>query len=227
VDHASWKVFLHHQSSLSAADALIGKPILENWSNQHGVCIKQYHAENGTFASNEFRVDCDSKSQQLTFSASNAHHQNGVAEQYIGTITHLACAMLLHSALLWPLEHSLDLWPMAMDYAVWIWNNLPMDDGLSPEEKFSGQKFPNYDHLQRALVFGCPCYVLNPKLVAGQKIAKWDPRSHQGKFVGYSKQHSTTAGLILNPHTAYISTTQFHVLYDDSFFSVLGCNDAQ
>jgi Integrase core domain. len=226
VDHASRKVFLHHQSSLRAADTLIGKRILENQSNQYGVRIKQYHADNGTFASNEFRADCDAKSQQLTFSASNAHHQNGVAERYIGTITRLARAMLLHSALLWPQEHSLDLWPMAMDYAVWIWNNLPMDDGLSPEEKFSGQKFPNYDHLRRAHVFGCPCYVLNPKLVAGQKIPKWDPRSRQGKFVGYSKQHSTTAGLILNPRTGYIST-QFHVLYDDEFSSVSGCNDAQ
>jgi hypothetical protein len=226
VDHASRKVFLNHQSSLRAADTLLGKRLVEHQANQYGIRIKCYHADNGTFASNEFQADCEAKAQQLTFSASNAHHQNGVAERYIGTITRLARAMLLHSALFWPGEHSLDLWPMAMDYAVWIWNHLPMDDGLSPEEKFSGQKLPNYDHLRRAHVFGCPCYVLNPKLVAGSKIPKWDPRSRQGKFIGYSKQHSSSAGLILNPRSGYIST-QFHVLYDDEFSTVTGCDDAQ
>jgi Reverse transcriptase (RNA-dependent DNA polymerase)./Integrase core domain. len=226
VDHASRKVFLHHQSSLRAADTILGKRLVEHQSHQYGIRIKQYHADNGTFASNEFQADCDAKSQRLTFSASNAHHQNGVAERYIGTITRLARAMLLHSALFWPGAHSLDLWPMAMDYAVWIWNHLPMDDGLSLEEKFSGQKLPNHDHLRRAHVFGCPCYVLNPKLVAGGKIPKWDPRSRQGKFVGYSKQHSSSAGLILNPRSGYIST-QFHVLYDDEFASVAGCDDAE
>lgn len=226
VDHASRKVFINHQSSLRAADTLLGKRLVEHQSHQYGVRIRRYHADNGTFASNEFQADCDAKAQHLTFSASNAHHQNGVAERYIGTITRLARAMLLHSALFWPGEHSLELWPMAMDYAVWIWNHLPMDDGLSPEEKFSGQKLPNHDHLRRAHVFGCPCYVLNPKLVAGGQIPKWDPRSRQGKFVGYSKQHSSSAGLILNPRSGYIST-QFHVLYDDEFSSVSGCDDAQ
>ena len=72
-----------------------------------------------------------------------------------------------------------NLWPMAMDYSVWIWNNMPMDDGMSPGEKWTSTKFPNYDHLRRAHVFGCPCYVLNPKLVEGHKIPKWDNSSNK------------------------------------------------
>ena len=52
-----------------------------------------------------------------------------------------------------------------------------MDDGISPEAKWTSTKFPNYDHLGRAHVFGCPCYVLIPKLVEGHKIPKCDPRS--------------------------------------------------
>jgi hypothetical protein len=75
-------------------------------------------------------------------------------------------------------------------------------------------------------VFGCPCYVLNPKLVKGQKIPKWDPRSRQGKFVGYSKEHATNAGLILNLTTGYM-LPQYHVLYDDSFELVPGCDENQ
>ena len=86
---------------------------------------------------------------------------------------------------------------------------------------------PNrHDHLRCAHLFGCPCYVLNPKLVEGHTILKWDPRSRQGKFVGYSKDHTTNAGLILNVTTGFMSP-QYHVLYDDSFESVPGCDENQ
>ena len=226
VDHASKRVFIHHQTSLDASHTLVGKRLLERDARDVGVTIKRYHADNGIFASAEFKADCELKEQRLTFSASNSHHQNGVAERYIGTISRMARAMLIHQALLWPRRHNVNLWPMAMDYAVWIWNNLPMDDGLSPEEKWTSTKVANYDHLRRAHVFGCPCYVLNPKLVEGHKIPKWDPRSRQGKFVGYSKEHASNAGLILNCTTGYMSP-QYHVLYDDSFESVPGCDEDQ
>ena len=226
VDHASKRVFIHHQVSLDARRTLIGKRLLERDARAAGVTIQRYHADNGIFASAEFKADCELKEQRLTFSAANSHHQNGVAERYIGTISRMARAMLIHQALLWPRRHNLNLWPMAMDYAVWIWNNLPMDDGLSPEEKWTSTKLPNYDHLRRAHVFGCPCYVLNPKLVEGQRIPKWDPRSRQGKFMGYSKEHATNAGLILNVSTGFMSP-QYHVLYDDSFESVPGCDEQQ
>ena len=226
VDHASKRVFIHHQVSLDARHTLIGKRLLERDAREVGVTIQRYHADNGIFASAEFKADCELKEQKLTFSASNSHHQNGVAERYIGTISRMARAMLIHQALLWPRRHNVNLWPMAMDYAVWLWNNLPMDDGLSPEEKWTRTKVANYDHLRRAHVFGCPCYVLNPKLVEGQKIPKWDPRSRQGKFVGYSKEHASNAGLILNCTTGFMSP-QYHVLYDDSFESVPGCDEDQ
>ena len=226
VDHASKRVFIHHQTSLDASHTLVGKRLLERDARDVGVTIKRYHADNGIFASAEFKADCELKEQRLTFSASNSHHQNGVAERYIGTISRMARAMLIHQALLWPRRHNVNLWPMAMDYAVWIWNNLPMDDGISPEEKWTSTKVANYDHLRRAHVFGCPCYVLNPKVVEGHKIPKWDPRSRQGKFVGYSKEHASNAGLILNCTTGYMSP-QYHVLYDDSFESVPGCDEDQ
>jgi len=129
------------------------------------------------------------KSQELTFSAANSHHQNGVAERYIGTITHLARADVLPSALHWSKEHRLEHWPLAMDHAVWIWNNLPMSDGMSPTEKFTGQKSGNYNHLCSTHVWGSPCYVLDPKIVEGKKIPKWVPRSRQGEFMGKNMPH--------------------------------------
>jgi len=134
--------------------------------------------------------------------------------------------MLLHSALHWPHQHKLMHWPMAMDHAVWIWNNLPISDGMSPIEKFTGQKSGNYNHLRATHVWGSPCYVLDPKIVEGKKIPKWDPRSRQGKYMGYSKEHASNAGLILNPKTGYMSV-QYHVLYDDQFMSVEGVDEDQ
>ena len=211
---------------MTANLTLEAKRLLERDAREVGVHIKRYHADNGIFASSEFRDDCKLKDQKLTFSASNSHHQNGVAERYIGTISRMARSMLIHSALLWPRRHNINLWPMAMDHAVWVWNNVPMDDGLSPEEKWASSKFSNYDHLRKAHVFGCPAYVLHPKLVEGSKIPKWDPRSRQGKFVGYSKEHASNAGLILNPTTGFISP-QYHVLYDDEFQTVPGCDENQ
>ena len=82
VDHASKQVFIHHQVALTANLTLVGKRLLERDAREVGVNIKRYHADNGIFASNEFRDDCRLKQQKLTFSASNSHHQNGVAERY-------------------------------------------------------------------------------------------------------------------------------------------------
>eukprot|EP00978_Attheya_sp_CCMP212_P032777 scaffold129482_cov68-Attheya_sp.AAC.1 len=77
------------------------------------------------------------------------------------------------------------------------------------------------DHMEllRAKVWGCPAYVLEPKLQDGKKIPKWNKRSHQGQFVGFSKEHSTSIGLIKNNKTGYISP-QFHVIHDNWFETV-------
>ena len=48
--------------------------------------IKKYHADNGIFAPQAFKEECDLKGQGYSFSGVGAHHQNGVAEQNIKTI---------------------------------------------------------------------------------------------------------------------------------------------
>jgi hypothetical protein len=45
--------------------------------------IKEYHADNGVFASNVFKGDCDSLHEQYLFSGVGAHHQNEIAERNI------------------------------------------------------------------------------------------------------------------------------------------------
>ena len=70
-------------------------------------------------------------------------------------------------------------------------------------------------------VWGCPSYVLEPKLQnPGLKITKWDPRSQRGVNMGFIKMHSTQVGLVLNLLTVSISP-QYHVLFDDMFYALM------
>ena len=86
-------------------------------------------------------------------------------------------------------------------------------------ELFTSSKFPSYAHLHRTHVFGCPAYVLDPKLQDGKKLPKWTPRSRRGQYLGPSPDHSTIVGRILNLRTGSVSP-QFHVVYDDLFTTV-------
>jgi hypothetical protein len=68
-------------------------------------------------------------------------------------------------------------------------------------------------------VFGCPSYVLDPRLQDGFKIPKWEPRARLGQFLGFSSSRSTTIGTIRNLCTGYVSP-QYHVVYDKTFTTV-------
>ena len=59
--------------------------------------------------------------------------------------------MILHAALHWPVEADLKLWPLAMDYAVHIWNNLPrQENGMTPNEIISQSLKPNFNFIKRS-----------------------------------------------------------------------------
>jgi hypothetical protein len=90
---------------------------------------------------------------------------------------------------------------------------------LAPIELFTGVKFPNYRHLQRAHVWGSPVYVLDPKLQDGKKLPKWTPRARRTLYVGVSPDHSSTVGRVLNLQTGYASS-QYHCVYDNHFLTV-------
>ena len=223
VDHASGKIFLHHQESLSASESIKSMLKLEREAAESGVRIQSLHTDNGTFSSTEFMAYLASKRQAVTFSGVGAAHQNAVAERAIQTITYMARTMLIHAAMRSPSDTiTANHWPMAMDYAAWVYNNLPKQDtGLSPNDLWSRSKYtPIQETLARSHVWGAPTYVLEPKLQkSGIKIPKWAPRSRRGVFMGFSPRHSTLVTLILNLRTHSI-TPQYHVVFDDSFSSV-------
>ena len=67
---------------------------------------------------------------------------------------------------------------MAMDYAAWVYNNLPKQNtGLSPNYLWSRSKLSLVEEaLARAYVWGAPTYVLEPKL---KKMGLKFPNGHQ------------------------------------------------
>ena len=220
IDHASGFVKFEPQSSGNVQATLVGKHALEREANSMGFRLRSFLTDNGVFKAKDFRDDLERRGQTIHFSGVGGKHQNGVAENGIKTISNLARAMLIHSALRWPAAHDLTLWPLCLQHAVYIWNKLPGADGLSPEEKWTSVK-SDHRHLRQLHPWGCPAYVLHPTLQDGKKLPKWKPRSRQGQFVGYSPVHASSVALILNRSTKRISP-QFHLLFDDFSTTVRG-----
>jgi hypothetical protein len=185
-----------------------------------GVRVKGYHADNVPFNAEEWKNDMRSKDQELSLSGTGAHHQNGVAERTIKTVVSWARAMLLHMVIHWPDQADLSVWPFALEYSVYIWNHLPNQrTGSCPEEIFTSSKVLVREILRRCRVWGCPVYVLDPKLQDRKKLPKWVARARRGQFLGFSTQHSSTVGKILNLRTGYVSP-QYHVVYDELYSTV-------
>jgi hypothetical protein len=95
VYHCSGYIRHKNQIYLRIGETLKCKHSFECFAKQLNVNIKHYHADNATFGANEFKTYISNQDQELTFSGVGAHHQNGVAERSIRTVTQWARAMLL------------------------------------------------------------------------------------------------------------------------------------
>eukprot|EP00804_Cyclotella_cryptica_P014513 CCRYP_004809-RB/>CCRYP_004809-RB protein AED:0.52 eAED:0.36 QI:0/0/0/1/0/0/2/0/183 len=101
-----------------------------------------------------------------------------------------------------------------------------MTTGLTPLELLSKTKADHRD-LLRSHVWGCPVFVLDPKLQDGKKIPKWNCRSRLGQFMGFSDGHSSLVANVCHLATGFVSP-QYHVVFDDLLQTVFssGDNDA-
>lgn len=219
-DHASGYIFLNQQVSLRVGETLQGKHAFERMAALCNVKIKSFRADNHPFGSKEFREDLELNGQTMDLSGVGAHFQNGVVERSQLSINSWTRSFMVHQLLNWPEVYDQALWPLAMEQAVFLWNNLPRkESGLSPVEIFTGTKNASYDALLNAKVWGCPAYVLDPKLQDGKKLPKWKPRSRVGVYVGTSPNHASTVGRILSLNSGAISP-QYHVVFDEHFATV-------
>ena len=225
VDAASNYIYCVHQVTFNASDTINAKLEFERHSRDLGVSIDSYHTDNGIYKSKDFTTEIANNYQSLRFSAVGAHWQNGVAEGAIRITVTRARTMLLHAELLWPESKDTSLWPMALSHAVHLYNHTPNAEScISPMEIFSRTK-SDYQALRHAHTWGCPTYVLEPRLTsAGGKIPKWQPRSRRGQYMGVSPVHAETVALVRNLKTGYLSP-QYHVVFDDKFETVYADDD--
>ena len=93
-----------------------------------------------------------------------------------------------------------------------------METRLTPNGLWSRSKY-SYSAVVQAHPWGCPFYVLQPRLQDRGKVPKWEPRSRRGKCMGASPLHAITVGLICNLRTDKFSP-QFLVVYDDLFETI-------
>ncbi len=106
-------------------------------------------------------------------------------------------------------------------HTVWLYNCLPNGvPGWSPMEIVTGTHSDHRD-LLCTHVWGCPVYVLDPKLQDGQKNPKWNCWARQGQFLGFSDEHSLLVAAVPHLTTGFVST-QFHFVFDEHFHTVYG-----
>jgi hypothetical protein len=217
VDHAASYVHVEHQVGFSAVETIRAKQGFERLCMDNGVVVQDYLTDSGAFKANSFVAHTNETHQKLSFCGTNAHHQNGVAERSIQTISNMARAMILHSSIHWKDGCDSSLWPMAVEYAAHIYNNTP-HNVICPADIFTGSTVSHHRLLDYH-VWGCPVYVLDPKMQSGKKLPRWEPRSRGGMFMGLSRQHASEVHRVLNLSTGSI-TTQYHVVFDDLFTTV-------
>ena len=219
IDNDSRYSYTHLQSSIDGDQTLEAKQGFEYHSHTHGVTIKSYHADNGIFAEKLFRDQVQADEQSISYCAVGTHHQNGIVERHIGTLTHGARTNLLHAQRRWPEAIGSILWPFAWKDFERRYNHFHLDEeGLSPINRFTSTTVRS--DIRTFHPFGCPVFVLAAGLQsAGSSIPKWDPRARVGIYLGHSPCHAGSVALVLNPTTLRVSP-QYHIVFDDEFTTV-------
>jgi hypothetical protein len=218
VDHASGYVHIEPVVNFTAGKALRAKRAFEREMLSMGVTVLNYHTDNGVFTAQAYQDELAKLNQQLSLSGVGAHHQNAMAERMIGVTVAMARTMMLHAKMRWPNQVSTKLWPMALKHAQHLHNHLPGTNNVCPLDLVLRTTVPRHA-LKNLHVWGCPVYVLDPKLQDGGHIPKFEPRSRMGLHLGWSPMHASTVPLILNLTTGHVSP-QYHVLFDDWFTTV-------
>ena len=120
--------------------------------------------------------------------------------------------MLLHAFIHWPEAAFVAIRKFAIKHAACLWNGFHNRSSLLSSIELISQTRWTTMNSSEGHVLGCPNYALDPKLADGKKKPKWQRCSRRGIFLGFSDQHSSNAGLILNMATVSCRP-QFHVVY--------------
>ncbi|GJX67616.1 retrovirus-related pol polyprotein from transposon TNT 1-94 [Tanacetum coccineum] len=137
----------------------------------------------------------------LNFSAPRTPQSNGVVQIKNRTLHTMSRTMLNEQSI--PQK----FWGNAVDTSTYILNRILIRPilGKTPYEIFRGRK-PSLEYFK---VFGSKCFILNTK----DYLTKFDPKSYEGVFLGYSQ--NSKAYVVLNKHTMKVEES-LNVTFDES-----------
>ncbi|GJU65736.1 retrovirus-related pol polyprotein from transposon TNT 1-94 [Tanacetum coccineum] len=171
--------------------------------NQLGCSIVSIRTDHGREFDNEvqFGEFCNAYVITHNFSAPRTPQSNGVVKRKNKTLQEMSRTMLNEQSL--PQK----FWCNAVDTSTYILNRILIKAilGKTPYELLRGRK-PTLDYFR---VFGSKCFILNTK----DYLTKFDPKSYEGVFLGYSQ--NSKAYIILNKHTRKVEES-LNVTFDET-----------
>ncbi|GJT55695.1 retrovirus-related pol polyprotein from transposon TNT 1-94 [Tanacetum coccineum] len=144
---------------------------------------------------------CNANGITHNFSAPRTPQSNSVVERKNKTLHEMSRTMLNEQSL--PQE----FWCNTVDTSTYILNRILIISilGITPYELLRGRK-PTLDYFR---VFESKCFILNTK----DYLTKFDPKSYEGVFLGYSQ--NSKAYIILNKHTRKVKES-LNVTFDET-----------
>ncbi|GJX99725.1 retrovirus-related pol polyprotein from transposon TNT 1-94 [Tanacetum coccineum] len=149
----------------------------------------------------QFGEFCNANEITHNFSAPRTPQSNGVVERENRTLQEMSRTMLNEKLL--PQK----FWFNTIDTPTYILNRILIRVilGKTPYELLRGRK-PTLDYFR---VFRSKCFILNTK----EYLTKFDPKSYEGVFLGYSQY--SKAYIILNKHTRKVEES-LNVKFDET-----------
>ncbi|GJR59551.1 retrovirus-related pol polyprotein from transposon TNT 1-94 [Tanacetum coccineum] len=195
----TWTRFLKDKTEAFDQFEIFSKKI----QNQLGCTIVSIRTDHGREFDNEvqFGEFCNANGITHNFSAPRTPQSNGVVERKNRTLQEMSRTMLNEQSL--PQK----FWCNAVDTSTYILNRILIRAilGKTPYELLRGRK-PTLDYFR---VFGSKCFILNTK----DYLTKFDPKSYEGIFLGYSQ--NSKAYIILNKHTRKVEES-LNVTFDET-----------
>jgi transposase InsO family protein len=171
--------------------------------NQVGSSIVSIRTDHGREFDNEFQFGnfCDINGITHNFLAPRTPQSNGVVERKNRTLQEMSRTMLNEQNI--PQK----FWCNAVDTSTYILNRVLIRPFLNktPYELYKGKK-PTLGYFR---VFGSKCFILNTK----DYLTKFDPKSYEGVFLGYSQ--NIKAYIVLNKETLRVEES-LNVTFDES-----------
>ncbi|GJY35881.1 retrovirus-related pol polyprotein from transposon TNT 1-94 [Tanacetum coccineum] len=195
----TWTRFLKHKNEAFDHFEILSKKI----QIQKGCPIISIRTDHGREFDNEvqFGAFCDANGITHNFSAPRTPQSNGVVERKNRTLQEMSRTLLNEQSI--PQK----FWCNAVDTSTYILNRILIRPflGKTPYELFKGRK-PNLEYFK---VFGCKCFILNTK----DYLTKFDPKSTEGVFLGYSP--NSKAYVVLNKETMKVEES-LNVKFDET-----------